>query len=1110
MTRRHPASIILSATFLLSAAPTLGSGPAAEFPYDCERIDCSDVLPGVERFERVPDQRYWRGLDSDGEVVGWAAVSTEIVDIKGYSGQPLVTLVGLDPEGLIRGVRILEHSEPILLVGIPEEDLTAFTEKYVGLHATTEVSVGGASRDPDAVIIDAISGATVTVLAEDRTIMETARQLGVAAGVLEGGAAVPGRFIRGETPWTWSKLVRSKALGRLHVSQKEAGEGAYLYGSSDDPDEPFIDLYFTIADAPHVGRALLGDREYEWALAQLEEGEHIFAIFGRGISSFRGSGFVRGGIFDRIRLEQGLSTVMFTDHDYHRVRTARAEGAPDFQEAAWFRVPAGSIDPGMRYELIFLASHFSGEGGFDRTFKSFPADHRLPKSVYRLDGPDPEQEIWRGAWRATPERTVVLLIVLLTVIAFFSARRWTTAKLSRLKKIHIGTQIVAVLVLGIWLRAQPSVTQVLTFFDSLIHEWRWGLFLSDPLLVVSWVFIAVVTIAWGRGVFCGWTCPYGALNELVFLGAQKLGLPSYELPDRIHNKLRWLRYWIFAALLVTFLVSSPLGERMAEVEPFKSTFFVPFWTRHWGFGLWWVVLIVASVFVYRPFCRYVCPLGAALAVPGSARISGPYRHDDYCDRCKICTHGCEPRAIRDNGTIDPRECLSCMECEANYRNDQLCPALAIVRKAREAGGTGSAGAPPKRTGEKAGAAVVALLAFSLLGGPSVVTARTWDVGPETADLQQVLDGTGDGDVVRLREGEWRGRFAVRRSIRLIGENASLDGEDRGTVLTVDAPGVIVEGLAIRGSGDDLGGPDCGIYVTPRGARSVVRNLEIEDCAFGIWVHETAHVEVTENRIVGRGDIHPSNRGNGIHLFDSDSLLVADNRIRSARDGIYISATENSRFERNVVEDQRFGIHYMFSNHNSLTDNVSRNNNSALALMQSTDLLVTGNHAEGSKEHGILFRDAQRCVIRDNVVIDNAEGLFFYSSTENEIVNNRIEANVVGAKIWAGSVRNVVRDNLFVGNRRQIFYVASSDLEVGDSGRGNHWSDYLGWDQDGDGIGDRPYRVDSFTANLLYRFPVAAVLLRSPALELLSHLQVQLPFLRVPTVVDPFPLLEETG
>jgi len=219
----------------------------------------------------------------------------------------------------------------------------------------------------------------------------------------------------------------------------------------------------------------------------------------------------------------------------------------------------------------------------------------------------------------------------------------------------------------------------LTFAGSLAGRFRWGLFLSEPMLFISWIFIAGVTLVWGRGVFCGWTCPYGALNELLFRLGRALRLPHFELPDSVHKKLRFARYGVLAMLLASFLYSSGLGEKLAEVEPFKSTFFVLPWTRPLGFFAWWVLLLVLAVFWYRPFCRYLCPLGAALALPSSIRRSGPYRRN-FCEHCKICTRGCEPRAIRQDGVIDSRECLSCMECEANYRDKEVCPPLIGIER----------------------------------------------------------------------------------------------------------------------------------------------------------------------------------------------------------------------------------------------------------------------------------------------------------------------------------------------------------------------------------------------------------------------------------------------
>ena len=290
---------------------------------------------------------------------------------------------------------------------------------------------------------------------------------------------------------------------------------------------------------------------------------------------------------------------------------------------------------------------------------------------------------------------------------------------------------------------------------------------------------------------------------------------------------------------------------------------------------------------------------------------------------------------------------------------------------------------------------------------SASEARTLVVGVHAPDPQGAFAMAEPGDTVVFPEGRWVGNFRIDKSLILLGEGGVLDGAGKGTVLTVDAPDVVVRNLIIAGSGTDLSGPDCGIYLTSAAKGSQLTGNRIELCTFGIWIHETHQVTIENNTVNGPKTGHPSNRGNGIHLFDAEDLVVRGNTITGGRDGIYISATENSLITKNRAIETRYGVHYMFSYDNTLTDNISQNNTIGFALMQSRNLMILRNKAIGNSRNGILFRDAQYCRIEDNQLIDNGEGMFFYSSTENKIRNNLIRGNRVGAKVWAGSYRNVV-------------------------------------------------------------------------------------------------------
>jgi nitrous oxidase accessory protein len=402
-------------------------------------------------------------------------------------------------------------------------------------------------------------------------------------------------------------------------------------------------------------------------------------------------------------------------------------------------------------------------------------------------------------------------------------------------------------------------------------------------------------------------------------------------------------------------------------------------------------------------------------------------------------------------------------------------------------------------------AACAAIAATATAAPGAAEALRVDAGDE---LQAAIDRARDGDVLELSAGRWKGPLVLDKALILRGDGAVIDGGDVGNVIVVDAPGAQLEGLTVVNSGRDVGAPDCCVYVTKRATGAVIRGNVMRACVFGIWIHETDGAQIVGNRISGRSELRSADRGNGIHLFNASHLVVSGNHVEQARDGIYVSATEDSLIENNVTVHQRFGVHYMYSYRNTLRGNVSNDNAVGLALMESLHLIVEDNEALRNERYGILFRDVQHSQIRRNRLEGNGHGLFFFSSTDNVVEDNRVAGNEIGMKVWAGTRRNGVRGNHIVGNRQQIFYVGAEDQIWGEEGTGNRWGDYIGWDQDGDGIGDRPHRVESFKARLLYQYPAVALLLRSPALEMLSHLSERLPVMRTPTIVDRAPLVGE--
>ena len=399
--------------------------------------------------------------------------------------------------------------------------------------------------------------------------------------------------------------------------------------------------------------------------------------------------------------------------------------------------------------------------------------------------------------------------------------------------------------------------------------------------------------------------------------------------------------------------------------------------------------------------------------------------------------------------------------------------------------------------------------------PAPVRAETLRLGVDAPTLADALSAAADGDEIVLPAGTWAGGVRIERPITLRGEpGAIVDGGGVGTVIEVLAPDVTLRDLEIRGSGNAMTNArtnvDACIWTAPSALRVQVIDDVLPDCLFGIYVQRSDHALVSGNTVRGRAHLREADRGNGIHVFDASFVTVEGNDIEDARDGLYVSAADDCVFERNTIRRVRYAIHYMWSHRNVLRGNETTDSLVGFALMQSHDLLVEDNRIARNRRAGLLLRDGERSVYRHNQVVANGSGVFVYNSQHERLEENLVAHNDVGLRVWGAMVVDgVFTGNAVVGNAEQIFYFGNRDLGWGVDQPGNHYSDYLGWDQDDDGIGDRPYRVDNLTASLLHRFPPAVLLLRSPALELLSHMEERLPIFRVHTVTDYAPRIAPT-
>ncbi|OGA45016.1 MAG: regulator of nitric oxide reductase transcription [Betaproteobacteria bacterium RIFCSPLOWO2_12_FULL_62_13] len=299
-------------------------------------------------------------------------------------------------------------------------------------------------------------------------------------------------------------------------------------------------------------------------------------------------------------------------------------------------------------------------------------------------GGEDSEPLWVTVWRRRVFDIAVLVssLVLLTMILVF--QDWFARRPRLVAWVRNAFLAFTVFFIGWYALGQLTVVNVLIFTNAVMREFRWEQFLIDPMLFILWSFVALTLLLWGRGVYCGWLCPFGALQEIVNKIAQRLKVRQFELPEVVHERLWAVKYLILIVLFGISLQSMGEAAVYAEVEPFKTTFGLRF-QREWPFVLYAGLLIAITVVNRKFFCKYLCPLGAALSIAGRFRLFDWWlRRRKECGKpCQVCAVECPVRAIRATGEINANECHYCLDCQVVYYSNVKCPPLAERRKRRE-------------------------------------------------------------------------------------------------------------------------------------------------------------------------------------------------------------------------------------------------------------------------------------------------------------------------------------------------------------------------------------------------------------------------------------------
>ena len=290
---------------------------------------------------------------------------------------------------------------------------------------------------------------------------------------------------------------------------------------------------------------------------------------------------------------------------------------------------------------------------------------------------------WQFMWEERAFELIVVSLALLLLLAILFFQDWLVEHTLLFHRLRVGYLLFTVFFIGYYCAAQLSVINLLAFFHSIGGGFSWDTLLMAPVVFLLWAFVAISILLWGRGVYCGWLCPFGAAQDLISKLANRLGFEGYRIPPRIHERLWAIKYFLLIGLVGLSLDSMINAAKLAEVEPFKTTFILHF-MREPIFVIYAVGLLALSAVNSKFYCKYLCPLGAGLSFVTRFRIFEWLRRRNECgEPCQSCAHQCQIAAIKPTGEIIDNECHYCLECQVTYWDEHRCPPLVEKRKKRE-------------------------------------------------------------------------------------------------------------------------------------------------------------------------------------------------------------------------------------------------------------------------------------------------------------------------------------------------------------------------------------------------------------------------------------------
>ena len=611
----------------------------------------------------------------------------ETTKAKGYSGDHFDIIVGLKTDGRLAGSVIVELHEPMICpTCVPQTKLTALHDTFKGANINRRVNLNSGTGGGRG--YDGVTGATISATLTTNGIITAAKKVLRQTGL----GANEGPFyldVDSFLEYNWSELVNwGGVVGKSFTNEEIRKE---LSPKNEDyirnPDRNFTTIYTGLASPASVGKNIFGGKWYSYHVSQLATGDNLLVVLGSGLYSWKKNDY------KRVSLVQKDKKWKFSKNEALKATALRIKEKPNLSQVGLLRVPKEwGFDPLEKWSLEFEVNEKFVNGNFS-------INYELPNQLITGDpvaledaGLRPIKTAFLGlvresklnGWQSEWAKQDFSILILSALLIILSCLLIFQKKISANKKIHNYIRFAFLTITLTWLgwiaQAQLSIVNIISYAQALVQGKGYTQFLFEPLMCIIFVYTVFTLILLGRGVFCGWLCPFGAMQELAYKFGRLIKLPEIHIPFWLNERLWVLKYLILMLIAVTIIIGNDWSYSLIEIEPFKTAI-TSYFDRSLPYIIYAGILIAIALFTERFFCRFMCPLGAVLAFLGRFHIFDMIPRRPECGNpCHLCEKSCPVQAIAPSGKINMNECFQCLDCEVEYYDDSRCPPLIFEKK----------------------------------------------------------------------------------------------------------------------------------------------------------------------------------------------------------------------------------------------------------------------------------------------------------------------------------------------------------------------------------------------------------------------------------------------